>query len=617
MGRNSDTAHALTDRELAALEKRIAEEYRKAAEELQAKIDAYFERFKARDAEKLKLLQDGKITEQEYMQWRLAQMGRGERFEALRDRIAERYTAANEVTAAYINDTTPSIYSLNRNYAAYTIEQQTGGNVAFDLWDEQTVRRLIVEQPDLMPSWVPKREVDKKRDLAWGKKQITAQVTSGILQGESIPKIAKRLQTNIPDMERVSAVRAARTAVTGAQNAGRQDSYIRAEEMGIELEKQWIATLDGRTRHDHAKADGQTVEENKPFIVGGYELMYPGDPSGPGHEIYNCFVGETQIASDSEIVRSYKHKYSGDLVEVKTAGGVNFACTPNHPILTPCGWIAAALLNNGDDLLVTSVGNKMLSGRNPYIDHVFPRMDALHKFFNIKFGNRASALGVNFHGDISTSEVEIIAKERFLRNDRYSRFGEGINKILFKVANKAFVCKRTFMEHFRRICKSAFGHVCSEGVSLPLFWRHVPHPDIHRLRAATDRNIALPEYTINDLPAETVIRSELLNRLSGKVFLDKIISVKISSEHTHVYNLQTESGYYFVNSSILQKSGKCNGIFAIAKNCRCTTIAKVKGVDMSDAKRRARDPETGKNVVIGNMTYAEWAGWKQKEGTQR
>lgn len=197
-------------------------------------------------------------------------------------------TDVNTVVAAYINDTTPGVYSLNRNYAAYTIEQQVGADVGFDLWDEQTVRRLIVKQPDLMPYYPQKRAVKRSIDLAWGKQQIAAQVTSGILQGDSIKHLADRLQTNIPNMNRTSAIRAARTAVTGAQNAGRQDSYDAAVKMGIELEKRWLATLDGRTRHDHAVADGQTVAEDEPFIVGGYELMYPGDPSGPGHLIYNC-----------------------------------------------------------------------------------------------------------------------------------------------------------------------------------------------------------------------------------------------------------------------------------------------------------------------------------------
>lgn len=202
--------------------------------------------------------------------------------------MAERYTKANETAAAYMNDATSGIYSLNRNYTAHTIESQVGAEVGFDLWDEQTVKRLIVEAPDLMPYYPSERAVKRGIDLAWGKQQITRQVTSGIIQGESIKQLADRLQTNIPEMNRDSAIRAARTAVTGAQNAGRQDSYDAAVKMGIEMEKQWLATLDMRTRHDHAMADGQVVAEDKPFEVGGEALMFPGDTSGSGWNIYNC-----------------------------------------------------------------------------------------------------------------------------------------------------------------------------------------------------------------------------------------------------------------------------------------------------------------------------------------
>lgn len=293
-----DEAHVWTDKQLKDLERRISAEYKKAADELQEKTVAYFKSFEKRDKETKELIGtvvNGKeYTEHDYKQWRLAQIGRGERFEALRDRVAERMTNANEVAAAYINDTTPGLYSLNRNYSAYTIEKQVGANVGFDLWDEQTVKRLIVERPDLMPYYPEKRAVKRGIDLAWGKRQITEQVTSGILQGESIKHLADRLQTNIPNMNRNSAIRAARTAATGAQNAGRMDSYVAAEKMGIEMEREWVATLDSRTRHDHAMADGQTVGVDDPFIVGGYKLMYPGDPSGEPSEIYNCRC--TQIA---------------------------------------------------------------------------------------------------------------------------------------------------------------------------------------------------------------------------------------------------------------------------------------------------------------------------------
>lgn len=288
-----DYAHKQTDKQLAELEQRIAKLYKEAADELTETVKAYFEQFEKRDAAMKEKLDAGKITEQQYKQWRLAQMGRGKRFTALRDKVAERYTDANATAVAYVNDATPGIYTLNRNYAAYKIEQVSDSS-DFALWDEQTVKRLIVEQPDLMPYYPPKRALQRGIDLKYGKQQITASVTSSILQGKGIGKIADDLQSRMRDMSRASAIRTARTAVTGAQNAGRLDTYRAAQDMGIKLKKRWLATLDNRTRHAHAMLDGQTVDVDKPFKVDGYELMYPGDSSAPGYLVYNCRC--TQIA---------------------------------------------------------------------------------------------------------------------------------------------------------------------------------------------------------------------------------------------------------------------------------------------------------------------------------
>lgn len=288
-----DYAHKLTDKQLAELEQRIAKIYEQAAGELAETVETYFKQFTKRDAAMLEKLENGEITERQYKQWRLAQIGRGERFKALRDKVAERYTDANATAVAYVNDATPGIYSLNRNYAAYKIEQ-VSDKADFTLWDEQTVKRLIVEQPDLMPYYPPKRALQRGIDLKYGKQQITASVTSSILQGKSIPKIANDLQRRMQDMNCTSAIRTARTAVTAAQNAGRLDTYRAAQDMGIKLQKRWLATLDGRTRHAHAMLDGQTVDIDKPFKVDGYEIMYPGDSSAPGYLVYNCRC--TQIA---------------------------------------------------------------------------------------------------------------------------------------------------------------------------------------------------------------------------------------------------------------------------------------------------------------------------------
>lgn len=285
---NRDLAHQWTDEELEKLERRIARVYREARDDLQETIDAYFESFRARDEQMKALIGtevNGKeFTAEDYNQWRLNQIGRGKRFEALRDRIAERMTRANETAIAYVNDATPGVYSLNRNYAAYTIER-AAGNVGFTLWDESTVRRLIRQQPDLMPNYPKARAVKRGIDLAWGKKQITSSVTQGILQGKSVGKIASDLRARITTMDRSSAVRAARTAITGAENAGRQDSYQAAHNMGIEMAKEWVSTLDSRTRHSHRRLDGEVVDYDEKFSNG---CRYPGDPRGKPAEVYNC-----------------------------------------------------------------------------------------------------------------------------------------------------------------------------------------------------------------------------------------------------------------------------------------------------------------------------------------
>lgn len=315
----SDLGHELTERELAELEKRIARIYQEARIELDDTIRDYFANFIQRDKKQAELMKEGKITEEQYKQWRLNQIGRGKRFEALRNEVAERYAKANETATAYVNDQTPGIYLLNRNYAAYTIEQYAG-DVGFTLFDEQTVKRLIVEEPALMPYYPPERALRRNIDLVWGKRQITASVTSGILQGKSVGKIANDLQNRMETMNRASAIRTARTAITGAQNAGRQDSYIAAEKMGIKMKREWLATLDKRTRHAHAELDGQRVGVNEPFKVDGYEIMFPGDPKAEAYLVYNCrctLIAALDGVDTSDAKRRARDSETGESVLVE------------------------------------------------------------------------------------------------------------------------------------------------------------------------------------------------------------------------------------------------------------------------------------------------------------
>ena len=122
----------------------------------------------------------------------------------------------------------------------------------------------------------------------WDVKQIQSVATQSILQGESIPEIAERLAETVGDKDAAAAVRNARTMITGAENAGRQAGAERAVEKGINLTKLWVATLDMRTRHTHRILDGQRQPIDKPFVVDGDEIMYPGDMNAKPYLLYNC-----------------------------------------------------------------------------------------------------------------------------------------------------------------------------------------------------------------------------------------------------------------------------------------------------------------------------------------
>jgi hypothetical protein len=51
---------------------------------------------------------------------------------------------------------------------------------------------------------------------------------------------------------------------------------------------EWIAVHDDKTRFDHREADGQIVWVGQHFNIGGWPMLYPGDPTGPPEQTVNC-----------------------------------------------------------------------------------------------------------------------------------------------------------------------------------------------------------------------------------------------------------------------------------------------------------------------------------------
>ncbi|MGN0070417.1 MAG: phage minor head protein [Atopobiaceae bacterium] len=186
----------------------------------------------------------------------------------------------DEQAAAIINGESPAVYAENMNYGTFDVEQVAKIDTSYTLVDADTVTYMVQRQPDLLP------QVSVSQSMAetWARRKITSAMMQSILQGESVPDAAKRIRS-VVEMYRRASLRAARTSLTGAENAGRIGSYQRASGMGIELQKQWMATLDSRTRDSHRELDGEKADIDAKFSNG---LSYPGDPAGPASEVWNC-----------------------------------------------------------------------------------------------------------------------------------------------------------------------------------------------------------------------------------------------------------------------------------------------------------------------------------------
>ena len=277
----ADKAHRLTDEKLEEMEKRLSAIYSRAEKEIQETAEKYFAKFKEKDDKYQKKYESRKMSKEEYKQWqhwRRSKVTYGKKFTDMKEQCAQQLLHVNETAVAYINGELPEVYALNYNALAGSVDGV--GGYSFTLVDADTVRNLAVTDTSLLPY----KKIDPEKDIPWNMKKINAETLQGILQGESMDKIAKRLR-NVQKMNKTQAIRSARTIVTGAENKGRLDSHRRAEEDGIILEEKWVATKDGRTRHSHAMLNGETKKTNETFSNG---LEYPGDPNGRPEEVYNC-----------------------------------------------------------------------------------------------------------------------------------------------------------------------------------------------------------------------------------------------------------------------------------------------------------------------------------------
>ena len=215
--------------------------------------------------------------------------------------IANEIANTSETARKIIEGEKLNIFDINYRGALDSVDNQLGFAVDWTIYDKNQLKAIL--DSDIMPfEKVGAREkyVRAQKDIARGyvreraygrlgdDKAITARLQNELLQaiilGESIPQITTRIKQTA-DVSRRQARTIARTETLRVANQGRMLGFGQAADMGIEMDKQWIATNDKRTRDSHLHMHGEKVGVNDKFSNG---LYYPLDPDGPPEEVINC-----------------------------------------------------------------------------------------------------------------------------------------------------------------------------------------------------------------------------------------------------------------------------------------------------------------------------------------
>lgn len=280
----TNPADKYAQKTFSQLESQMSRQYREAYKDVSKKLQDFTRRHKAKDKRMQLDLKKGKITQEQYASWLRGQVFVGQQWKDAKASLDLSIKNVMSEAAHLIHQKSIDVFVDNANYTAYQIENDHNfaGGINFTLYDRKTVSRLMLEDPELLPRG---RDIDGNKLEAWNTKVIANCVTQAILQGESIDELSKRIARDTCIDAGRSSLLYARTAMTGAQNAGRVERMYEAEEMGIKVQKQWMSTLDSRTRDSHKSMDGEIVDTDEEFSNG---LEYPGDPTGDPREVYNC-----------------------------------------------------------------------------------------------------------------------------------------------------------------------------------------------------------------------------------------------------------------------------------------------------------------------------------------
>jgi SPP1 gp7 family putative phage head morphogenesis protein len=237
----------------ALYERRVASVLRKALDEIRAEMSKIYEKYAVK----------GMLT--------TADMTRYARYTAMETNILAHLDPALRASSATMKRLTPEQYNAAFFRAAWRIDNESGLALNWGVINTGAIRAAYAITD---PANKAMAEALKRYSMT-ARHSIRVALNNGLAQGKSYYDMMRDLRDAL-NKTNYEAMRIIRTEGQSAIGAGTADAYDRALAEGVEGGVIWSATLDGRTRDQHAAMDGQKRGEDGLFrFPNGETAPYP------------------------------------------------------------------------------------------------------------------------------------------------------------------------------------------------------------------------------------------------------------------------------------------------------------------------------------------------------
>ncbi|MDQ8673500.1 phage head morphogenesis protein [Enterococcus faecalis] len=163
----------------------------------------------------------------------------------------------------------------------YTLEQSQNVALSMPLINHDYIMNLV--NAPVAGKRLSKRLYKYRDELA---QNVTNNIITGLFEGKSYAEIARRINEET-EASYKQALRIARTEAGRTQSTTTQKGYEEAKELGINIKKKWLATIDKHTRRTHQELDGKEVDVDEEFTIRGHSAKGP-RMFGVASEDVNC-----------------------------------------------------------------------------------------------------------------------------------------------------------------------------------------------------------------------------------------------------------------------------------------------------------------------------------------